>query len=669
MNIIGKVLASRYEIIGKAGEGGMAVVYKAKDTLLNRHVAVKVLKDEFAADKVFVDRFKKEAQSAAALAHPNIVSVYDVGTEEGINYIVMELLTSRNLKDYIEEKGRLSVDEVLKISLQIASALQAAHKAHIVHRDIKPQNITLDENLGAKVTDFGIAKITNVSSATITNFGATVGSVHYFSPEHAKGGYTDEKSDIYSLGVVMYEMATGKLPFDGDTPVAVALKHIQEEPIEPKEINPAIPDYLNDIILKAMAKNTAIRYQSANAILEDINDAIDLRHSNKRNNLEAGKTQVINLDSELNNGKVPNLRTREPRRIANQNGVKQRDFEEKYKENPKDSINKKSKKNKKVLLIYIIVMAVIVLVFGIIFIPKLTKKFGGSNKQKVEYQVPDLVGKKLSEVQETYKEQGIIISQSGVEYSKDVEEGSIISQDQNPGSNSTIYTINVVVSKGTRMVSVPDVEGKDLKVATYELQDSAGFVIETVEEVNEKVAKGLIFSQEPKAGESVAYGSTIKLKISLGDGKKAVLMPSVIGKTLADAKKELEDLKLAVNIKYGEDKSKSNGVVIAQNYPQNQELKEGDLAEITINKLILTKKVTLSLAEYTKDVFTEENTTAKFKVMASVDGGAYNAVSVPSSITKKDTEVSFELNGYETAVVQIFIDEKMVGQKNIDLAK
>ena len=511
MNIIGKVLASRYEIIGKVGEGGMAVVYKAKDTLLNRHVAVKVLKDEFSKDKMFVDRFKKEAQSAAALTHPNIVSVFDVGTEDGINYIVMELLTSRNLKDYIEEKGHLSVDEVLKISAQIASALQAAHKAHIVHRDIKPQNITLDENLGAKVTDFGIAKITNVSSATITNMGATMGSVHYFSPEHAKGGYTDEKSDIYSLGVVMYEMATGKLPFDGDTPVSVALKHIQEEAVEPKKINPAIPDYLNDIILKAMAKNTAIRYQSASAILEDINDAIDTRHSNKKNNLEAGKTQVINLESELNNGKVPNLRTREPRRIANQNNAKLRDFEEKYKEESKPN-DKKPKKNKKALLIYVIVMAIIVVVFGIIFIPKLTKKFGGGTKQKAEYQVPDLVGKKLSEVQEEYKAQGITITQNGIEYSKDIEEGAIISQDQKAGNNSTIYTINVVVSKGTRMVTVPDVEGKDLKVATYELQDSAGFVIETSEEVNEKVAKGLIFSQEPKASESVPYGSTVKLK-------------------------------------------------------------------------------------------------------------------------------------------------------------
>ena len=331
MNLIGKVLANRYEILGKVGEGGMATVYKAKCHLLNRYVAVKVLKDEYAKDEMFVKKFKTEAQSAAALTHPNIVSVYDVGSEDGINYIVMELLDSKTLKDYIEEKGALPTNEVLKISSQIASALAAAHKAHIVHRDIKPQNIVLSGDLVAKVTDFGIAKITNVSSATITNFGSTVGSVHYFSPEHAKGGYTDEKSDIYSLGVVMYEMATGKLPFDGDSAVAIALKHIQEDPVDPIIVNNKIPESLNQIILKAMSKNTALRYQSAEAMLEDINEAMETSSRRKRNNVEAGKTQVISIPDISENQAVPNLRMREPRRIASQNSTKIRNFDEKYK--------------------------------------------------------------------------------------------------------------------------------------------------------------------------------------------------------------------------------------------------------------------------------------------------------------------------------------------------
>ena len=686
MNIIGKVLANRYEILGKVGEGGMATVYKARCNLLNRFVAVKVLKDEYSKDDLFVKKFKDEAQSAAALTHPNIVSVYDVGTEDGINYIVMELLDSKTLKDYIDEKGALPYQEVLKISSQIASALECAHKSHIVHRDIKPQNIVLSENLVAKVTDFGIAKITNVSSATITNFGSTVGSVHYFSPEHAKGGYTDEKSDIYSLGVVMYEMSTGKLPFDGETPVAIALKHIQEEPIPPREINSKIPDALNDIILKAMAKNTVIRYQSATAILNDINDAMDIQIHRKRNNIEAGETQVISTVGNIENSKVPNLRTREPRRIANQNNARIKTFDEKYRiekldDNNKDSVNPKAKAKKKmIMIIYIIILIVIIAGFGILFGPKLYNKFKSDTSSKTEYEVPDLKGKKLSDIVSQYLEKGIEISQNGVEYSSEFEEGMIISQSQDPKTMSTNYKIEVIVSKGKKMVTVPDVEGKDLKVATYELQDSAGFVIETEEVVNEKVAKGLIFAQEPIAGQSEPYGSTVKLKISLGDGKETVLMPSVIGKTLDEAKTVLEGLKLTVSSKTGEDKTKANGIVISQNYPQNQELKEGDLVEVTVNKLLITKKITLNLSDFTKEIFTTTTptddtntdnstpavTSASLKVMASIDGGAYNTVHT-ATITSSDKTATFEVNGYEKVAIKVYINDKVVNEQTVNL--
>lgn len=680
MNLIGKVLANRYEILGKVGEGGMATVYKAKCHLLNRYVAVKVLKDEYAKDEMFVKKFKTEAQSAAALTHPNIVSVYDVGSEDGINYIVMELLDSKTLKDYIEEKGALPTNEVLKISSQIASALAAAHKAHIIHRDIKPQNIVLSGDLVAKVTDFGIAKITNVSSATITNFGSTVGSVHYFSPEHAKGGYTDEKSDIYSLGVVMYEMATGKLPFDGDSAVAIALKHIQEDPVDPIIVNNKIPESLNQIILKAMSKNTALRYQSAEAMLEDINDAMETSSRRKRNNVEAGKTQVISIPDISENQAVPNLRMREPRRIASQNSTKIRNFDEKYKtetaigEDPKLNAIKKKKK-KKMIIIYTVIMLAIILIFALIFGPKLYRSFNSNVNQRTEYEVPNLKGMKLEDAISEYSDKGIEITQSKTEYSSEFEEGQIISQSQEAGTKSYDHRIAVVISKGTKMVEVPSVEGKDLKVATYELQDTAGFVIESIEEVNEKVAKGLIFSQEPKAGESVAYGSTIKLKISLGDGKETVLMPNVTGKTLDEAKKTLEDMKLTVNVKYGEDKNKSNGVVISQNYPQNQQLKEGDLVEITINKLIITKSVTIDISEFTKDIFsksddttTSETTskTASLNVMASVDGGVYNSI-YTKSITKNDKTINFTVNGYEKVDLQIYINDKSVNQQTIKL--
>lgn len=252
MGLEGKIIGNRYEIIEKIGNGGMATVYRAKDMTLKRNVAVKVLKDEFTTDEEFIKRFNIEAQSAASLTHPNIVSIYDVGNEESIYYIVMELVQGKTLKQIIDEDGVLPWKWSLNIAIQIASALETAHKNNIVHRDIKPHNIIITEDGIAKVTDFGIAKA--VSNSTITAFGTTIGSVHYFSPEHARGGFTDAKSDLYSLGVVMYEMLTGRVPFDADTPVSIALKHMQEKPVEPIKLNPAIPYSVNKIILKAMQK-------------------------------------------------------------------------------------------------------------------------------------------------------------------------------------------------------------------------------------------------------------------------------------------------------------------------------------------------------------------------------------------------------------------------------
>ena len=420
MDMIGKMLGGRYEILEKIGEGGMAEVYKAKCHLLNRYVAVKILKPEYSKDETFVKRFRREAQSAASLTHANIVSVYDVGSEDGINYIVMELLETKTLKDYIEEHGAMPSDLVLKISAQIASALETAHKAHIIHRDIKPQNIVLNKNMVAKVTDFGIAKITNVPSATITSFGSTMGSVHYFSPEHAKGGYTDEKSDIYSLGVVMYEMATGKLPFDADSPVSVALKQIQEEPISPIEVNSKVTPALNQIILKALQKSTALRYQSATELISDISQALLKPNSlilRPVSSVEAGETQVIPiLDNVDEEEAVPNLRTREPRRanvISTRDAIK----EDNLANNIDDEKSKKddSKKKKKKLII-ISIIAAIVLIGAVVgfLVYNNSKKQAEANR---EIEVPNLIGRVFDEVVEEYSKQGIEIIKDKVEYS------------------------------------------------------------------------------------------------------------------------------------------------------------------------------------------------------------------------------------------------------------
>ena len=272
MNLIGKMLNNRYEILEKIGNGGMATVYKAKCHVLNRYVAIKILKDEFTTDSDFIKRFNTEAQSAASLTHPNIVSIYDVGNEDNLYYIVMELIQGKTLKEIINEDGKLSWKWSVNIAIQIASALEVAHKNNIIHRDIKPHNIIITEDGIAKVTDFGIAKA--VSNSTITAFGTTIGSVHYFSPEHARGGYTDAKSDLYSLGVVMYEMVTGRVPFDADTPVSVALKQVQEEPVDPITYTKDLPISVNRIILKAMQKDPNFRYQNATEMIHDLSKAL-----------------------------------------------------------------------------------------------------------------------------------------------------------------------------------------------------------------------------------------------------------------------------------------------------------------------------------------------------------------------------------------------------------
>lgn len=689
MDLIGRVLGSRYEVIEKIGEGGMALVYKARCKLLNRYVAIKVLKEEYANDENFVIKFRAEAQSAAALTHPNIVSVYDVGTEDDgkINYIVMELLETQTLKDYIQKNGALSSELTLKIAAQIASALDCAHKAHIIHRDIKPQNIALNNNMVAKVTDFGIAKIANTTSATITTYGSTVGSVHYFSPEHAKGGFTDEKSDLYSLGVVMYEMVTGKIPFDGDTPISVALKQIQEEPVEPIKVNSEVTPALNSIILKAMEKSTANRYQSANEVLLDISEALSrptaaLVNVNK-SSVEAGETQVIPIikDSDLDDN-ILNLRTRQARKmtVTTREHVTNRDREirrddylinnNRKKTNDVDDEKddevvkpKNKKKNKTIIIIITFIIVIVLSVFGFFGI-KIWKKIHTSNVVN-EFTVPDLVKKKFEDVKAEYAEQNIEIVDDKYEYSSDVEEGYIISQVQEVGSIIKSGKVYVVVSKGAKMVTMTDVEGKDIKVAKYELEDTLGFKVEVEEVVSEKVSEGIVISQSEDAGKEVVQGSTIKLKVSKGDGKATVIMPTVVGKTMSEAKSELENLKLTVEVDYDEDTSKPNGTVITQSYPKNSSLKEGDLVKITVNKLLISKNITLDLVELSGGITLEDDETFKVSVTGSIDGGPVNTYFPEKEFTSKDKTVTFTINGYEKAILKIYFNGKIAKEQTI----
>ena len=658
MELIGKILAGRYEVIEKIGEGGMAYVYKARDNFLNRYVAIKVLKDEFSKDEVFVKRFRTEAQSAASLIHPNIVSVFDVGEDKGISYIVMELLESKTLKDYIQAKGPLSSELTLKIAVQIASALEAAHKAHIVHRDIKPQNIMLNQNLVAKVTDFGIAKVANTSTATITSFGKTMGSVHYFSPEHAKGGYTDAKSDLYSLGVVMYEMVTGKLPFDADSPVSVALKHIQEIPIEPKKINPNVSQALNQIIMKAMEKSTVNRYQTATEMLTDISIALAKPTSSlvarPQSSIEAGDTQVIpTLNDADEENLVPNVRTRQSSNRTAYTPIK--DEKKSNTEENKNQLSEeelKKAKNKKMTIIAIFV--ILILVVGGFSGFAINKIINNGKDQEIE--IPNIVGKDFEEAQKECQERGLELKQRSSDYNTDYEEGQIITQDPQAGTMTKEKVIYADVSKGTRMVKVTNIEGKDIKVAKYELENTLGFVVEQENVTSDIVASGIVISQEYKDVER-PYGSVIKVQVSSGDGKAQVVVQNVVGKTEEEARSILEGLNLNVEVQYDVDNKKLNGTVLAQSYPTNSLLKEGDLITITVNRREINKTITVTgIPSGTKS--------EDIEVRVSIDGGALNTTTF--NYDETNNQLTFTINGYENVRYEVSVDGNLIksGEEN-----
>mgnify|MGYP000649297923 FL=1 len=572
MDLEGKILGNRYEIIEKIGNGGMATVYKSKDRVLNRYVAVKILRDEFTTDEEFIKRFRIEAQSAASLTHPNIVSIFDVGNEGSLYYIVMELIKGKTLKEIItEENGPLPWKWSLNVVTQIASALETAHKNNIVHRDIKPHNIIITEDGIAKVTDFGIAKA--VSNSTITAFGTTIGSVHYFSPEHARGGYTDAKSDLYSLGVVMYEMLTGRVPFDADTPVSVALKHMQEAPVEPKELNENIPQVVNDIIMKAMQKDVNLRYQSATEMLKDLNAAL----KNPDDNFVHIGSNIGAATQRISTQEIAEAERKAKEANNPKNGKKPNKFIE---------FVKKHKALSFVIGAIILFFVAFGATMGIVELV---------NPNDV--QIPDLVNKTQDEAEQIVKDLKLKLVVKSEEYNENVEEGKIISQDPAYQENYTIKEhseISVVISKGTETVEVPDVVGKTREEAEKLLKD-AGLVAEITEENDEKVEAGIVLSQDIEDGETVNKGSTVKLVVSKGSGIVNVEVPSLVGKTEQEARNLLTEAGLKVNVVNDEDEAKNDGVVLRQSKDAGTEVQEGTTITITVNKVSEAKEATFTI--------------------------------------------------------------------------
>lgn len=564
--MIGTVLGNRYEILNEIGSGGMARVYKAKDRFLQRIVAIKVLKDEFREDTEFLKRFDTEAQAAASLTHPNIVQIYDVGCDNNCYYIVMEYVEGITLKEYIASKGSLDWREAVDISIQICNALSKAHSRNIVHRDIKPSNILMTSDGVAKVVDFGIAY--SISTETITMRIDTIGSVHYSSPEQVRGGYTDAQSDIYSVGVTMFEMVTGELPFDGETPVAVALKHLQDIPPVPSSINKSIPKALDDIILTAMAKSRQDRYAS---VPELINDLENLR-------FKQNPTEIV-VPNVKRDSKYDTKKLEKPMEL-------EEDLDMGNKEKSMKKSAKKDENRSRAFLMPVIYILLIATILGSIyyFVKMIIDRFNEDFiNAPQEITLGSYVNRHIDDVKRELEANGMdLLRDVEIVYEpNDVfQENYVISQTPTAGNQIKLggYTrLKLVVSQGAEMVTIPEVKWQDHTTMYFRLKDELGLEVEEVPEYNEEVASGLCIKTEPGAQESVKKGSKIKLYWSLGPEKEQVVVPDLIGDTYETAVKKLADAKLKVGETFPADREGYRGVIEDQS-PKPGETVDEDTA-------------------------------------------------------------------------------------------
>ncbi len=526
MNLIGTMLAGRYEILEEIGKGGMAYVYKARCHFLNRLVAIKVLKEELRDDKEFVHRFNTEAQAAARISNPHVVSIYDVGFENGLYYIVMEYVDGITLKEYIAEKGVLPWRQAAEFAAQICEGLSAAHKKSVIHRDIKPQNIIMTKGGVLKVTDFGIARATTQATQSTSN--STIGTVHYLSPEQARGGYTNERTDIYSLGVVLYEMLTGRLPFNDNTAVAIAIKHIQEKPVLPRILNNEIPESMEYIVMKALNKEQNLRYASADAFLDDLNKAI------KNPNVVLGevKQDADDLDRTVKRNVIDDRDIdnyeRQRRRQNPEYGRYADRVDREVKENRQRNVDrmmavKEQKKKERRITIAAVIAAIVVLaglgvVFSMMTGGSALSVFTGGEKVKI----PNVMDMLLTDAQKQYRQDGFSIVKKS-EKASDKAAGTILEQNPPAGSEVTKkddIVITVVVSSGANNIKVDNYTNLKIDEARKKIAESK-LKVNEIEEESSTVAEGVVIRQEPSAGQEVSEGYLVTLYVSSGNKKDA----------------------------------------------------------------------------------------------------------------------------------------------------
>lgn len=634
MLIPGSYLINRYEIIMKIGSGGMADVYKAKDHVLNRLVAIKVLKQEYSTDATFVKKFRVEAQSAAGLSHPNIVNVYDVGEDDGVYFIVMELVQGITLKNYIDMKGKLDIREALNISVQIASGLSAAHENRIIHRDIKPQNIIMSRDGKVKVTDFGIAKVADSTTVTTT----AAGTVHYISPEQARGGYSDERSDIYSLGITMYEMVTGRVPFEGETNVAVALMHIQSEITPPRQLEPSIPVSFEKIILKCTQKKPERRYASARELIADLRKVLthpDGEYVVIPGAIPQGRTIVMN-DDDIDSLKAASLRknfgtkpeetyVEEPEEgeeekpvqkpVQKKRPVKKKDIEEDNDDFDKDEeddddeeVNPALSKVMMALGIggFIILAVIIFFIIGHAagFFGGSGSLFGHKNKDTStesistesvsdtssdtstageRVTVPDLSKRTEDEAKAALKELRLGVNvQTGT--SDDVPEGQVYDQSPAAGTKVDVHTqVTINISSGKEKFSLDDVTGMQYQQAQAQLEND-GLVVSLEFDYSDSVGSDKVISTSPKAGSQVAKGDTITITASKGKETKTTTVPNLLGRNIDDAIQMIKDAGLTYNGKSSDySDSYSENQVMNQSISAGKTVDEGTTISLTVS--------------------------------------------------------------------------------------
>ncbi len=622
---IGKKIDGRYEITELIGVGGMADVYKANDLLENRVVAVKILKNEFADNEDFVRRFRNESKAIAVLSHPNIVKVFDVGFSDKLQFIVMEYIDGITLKEFMEQQGVLKWKDTVHFIIQILKALQHAHDRGIVHRDIKPQNIMLFPDGQIKVMDFGIARFAREEGKTISD--KAIGSVHYISPEQARGDITDEKSDIYSVGVMMYEMLTGVKPFDADNPVTVALMHMQNEPKMPREINDSIPEGLEEIVVRAMQKEPSKRYQSASEMIKDIeefkkNPSIVFEYK-----YLSEKTQYYNANAVSRAAAAYEAAGSEkaPKPAHEKGGEhaapktktkvktksKKDDYDEDYDDyDDYEDDEKVSKSSYLVITLTAIAAGILIIVVAFAALA-IFKNMGVSVDDEVG-KMPKLVGYSYQEVKTYFANSFKDITVESQEYSSEYPEGAIISQTPAEGRDYLVgkVEVKVTVSKGPRMVTIPNVYGVDSATAQSMLASNSGFNVIIMSVCDDEVDKDYVIMTDPPRNEQAEYGSTVYLYVSRGPEEQDVIVPDVVGQDIEKAKELLKD-KFTVQVMTA-DSAEPENTVIEQSIPAVSE--DGTANVVPIKSTII---LTVSTG-----VVPEEEAVITFKIPSKINSGS-----------------------------------------------